>query len=297
MQIICPFPADFHKCLTKYTSLSCVKLQHTLKTSIHLSTLDLLINMDKPDIIEVTPSNIDRYGVGCIRNKNHPGVKEKIKWYKDHYHTGLRMLQAYVDGKLSGFLEYVSGGNPWRPVIAEDYLFIHCIWVYENRLQGEGLGSLLINKCIDAARDSERLGVATISSRGSWLADERIFLKNGFEKITSKERFDLLVFKLKRGRLPEFIKWEEQAGDHPGTTLVLSHQCPANARALQDIERIAEEEGIDLNINFLRDVCQAQRAPSGFGVFQLLHNGKVLEDHYISGTRFRNIIREDIIRS
>lgn len=250
--------------------------------------------MSEPEIIEVTPSNIEKYGVGCIMDKNHPGVQEKIKWYKEHYHTGLRMLQLYVDNRLSGFLEYVSGGNPWRPVIAEDYLFIHCIWVYENKLHGEGLGGLLINKCVDAARDSGRLGVATISSRGSWLADERIFLKNGFEKTASKERFDLMVYTLKRGRLPEFIKWEERSEDHPGTTLILSHQCPANARAMIDIEKIAEEENINLNICILRDSCQAQRAPSGFGVFQLLHNGKVLEDQYISGIRFRNIIKHQI---
>lgn len=253
--------------------------------------------MSNPEIIEVTPSNIDKYGVGCIRNKNHPGVQKKIEWYKEHYHTGLRMLQAYNDGKLSGFLEYVSGGNPWRPVMAEDYLFIHCIWVYETKIHNEGTGGLLINKCLEAARDTGRLGVATISSRGSWLADERIFLKNGFEKIASKERFDLLVYKIKRGRLPEFIKWEERAEDHPGITLVLSHQCPANAKALTDIKKIAKEEGISLNINILRDNCQAQRAPSGFGVFQLLHNGKVIEDHYISGTRFRNIVKKQIHRS
>ena len=253
--------------------------------------------MSKPEIIEVTPSNIEKHGVGCIRNKKHPGVQEKMKWYKEHYHTGLRILLLSIQGKLKGFIEYVPGQNAWRPVIAEDYLFIHCIWVYDNKLHGEGFGSLLINECIEKARDSGRLGVATISSRGSWLADERIFLNNGFEKIASKERFDLLVYKLKRGRLPEFIKWQEQAEDHPGTTLILSHQCPANARAMIDIEKIAEEEDINLNINVLRDNCQAQRAPSGFGVFQLLHNGKMLEDHYISGTRFRNIVKKQINRS
>ncbi len=253
--------------------------------------------MSEPEIIELTPSNIEKYGVGCIRNKNHPGVQEKIKWYKKHYHTGLRMLQVYIDGKLSGFVEYVSGGSPWRPVMAEGYLFIHCIWVYNNKIHNEGTGSQLLKKCTDIADYTGRMGVATISSRGSWLADERIFLKNGFEKIASKERFDLMVYKLKRGRLPEFIKWEERAEDHTGTTLILSHQCPANARAMIDIKKIAEEEDINLNIRILRDACQAQRAPSGFGVFQLLHNGNVLEDQYISGTRFRNIVKKQINRS
>jgi hypothetical protein len=250
--------------------------------------------MSKFEIIEVTPGNIDRYGIGCIRNKDHPGVREKISWYRKNYHTGLRIKLLYSGGRVSGFIEYVLGEYAWRPVMAENHLFIHCIWVYSTKSQKQGFGSALIESCVEDARRRDKLGVATVTSKGSWLADERIFLQNGFEKISSKDRYDLLLLRLKKGRMPEFLQWESQIEDFPGTQLILSHQCPANAKAVHDIEKIAKEESIKLKINILKNYCDARRAPTGFGVFQLVHNGKVLEDHYISGIRFRNIVKKEI---
>lgn len=246
------------------------------------------------EIIQVTPRNIEKYGIGCIRDKKHPGVIAKIKWYRENYHTGIRIKLLFSEGKLAGFIEYTLGEHAWRPVMAENCLFIHCIWVYSTKAQRKGFGSALIESCIEDATNRDKLGVATMTSRGSWLADERVFLNNGFGKLSSKDRYDLLFFRIKKGRLPEFLKWEDQITNFPGTQIIASHQCPANAKAIQDIEMIAKEEGITLNINILKDNCSARRAPSGFGVFQLVDGGKVLEDHYISGTRFRNILKKDI---
>jgi hypothetical protein len=39
---------------------------------------------------------------------------------------------------------------------------------------------------------------------------------------------------------------------------------------------------------------EAQRAPSGFGVFALVKDGKLLEDHYISETRFKTILKKEL---
>jgi hypothetical protein len=39
---------------------------------------------------------------------------------------------------------------------------------------------------------------------------------------------------------------------------------------------------------------EAQNAPSGFGTFALLKDGKLLGDHYLSRTRFENIIRQEM---
>lgn len=245
------------------------------------------------EIIEVTPQNVEEYGVGCIRNKKHPGVRSKIEWYRENFHTGLRIKLLFRKGKLSGFIEYVNGENAWRPVIADNYLFIHCIWVYSTKSQGQGLGSQLIRNCIEDARGRGRSGVVTVTSRGSWLADERLFIQNGFENISSRERFDLLLYEIKKDRLPEFIKWDSYLDEYQGWHLITAHQCPAIAKAIEDMERVAKEESIHLNIKLLKTNCEAKRAPSGYGVFQLVHDGKVLEDHYISGTRFRNIVRKE----
>ncbi|MDP8203010.1 MAG: YoaP domain-containing protein [Candidatus Tenebribacter mawsonii] len=39
---------------------------------------------------------------------------------------------------------------------------------------------------------------------------------------------------------------------------------------------------------------EANNAPSGFGSFSLLHDGNLLEDHYLSATRFKNIVKKEL---
>lgn len=72
-----------------------------------------------------------------------------------------------------------------------------------------------------------------------------------------------------------------------------AHQCPWHAKAARALAETARETGIDLHIREIRSAKEAQHAPSGFGAFALLHDGKLLADHYVSRTRFRNIIRAE----
>jgi hypothetical protein len=48
-----------------------------------------------------------------------------------------------------------------------------------------------------------------------------------------------------------------------------------------------------LKIKIALDSEGKQLAPSGFGTFSLLKDGKLLEDHYISRTRFENILKKE----
>ncbi len=52
-----------------------------------------------------------------------------------------------------------------------------------------------------------------------------------------------------------------------------------------------QEYGSELKISKITTAQEARQAPSGFGVLSLLHDGKLLEDHYISETRFRKILK------
>lgn len=56
----------------------------------------------------------------------------------------------------------------------------------------------------------------------------------------------------------------------------------------------AMDYDIDLKITKLETAQEAKNAPSGYGVFSLLHDGKLLEDHYLSATRFRNILKKEL---
>jgi hypothetical protein len=44
----------------------------------------------------------------------------------------------------------------------------------------------------------------------------------------------------------------------------------------------------------IKTAKQAQKAPSLYGIFNLIYNGKLLSDRYISTTRFLNIINKEI---
>ncbi|MEX0290731.1 MAG: YoaP domain-containing protein [Flavobacteriaceae bacterium] len=54
------------------------------------------------------------------------------------------------------------------------------------------------------------------------------------------------------------------------------------------------DHDVDLKVSKINTVEEAKMAPSGFGVFNLLYNGKLLDDHYLSATRFRNILRKEL---
>jgi len=47
---------------------------------------------------------------------------------------------------------------------------------------------------------------------------------------------------------------------------------------------------LEIKLTKLKNARQAQDAPSTYTAFNLIYNGKLLVDHYISSRRFLNII-------
>ena len=56
----------------------------------------------------------------------------------------------------------------------------------------------------------------------------------------------------------------------------------------------AKEYGLELKITELKTAAEAQNSPSGFGVYAMVLNRKLVADHYISNTRFRNILNKEL---
>ncbi len=53
-------------------------------------------------------------------------------------------------------LEYISGKYAHRPVDAQGYIFIHCIFVgFKKEYKGKGYASSLIDECIKEAKKFE----------------------------------------------------------------------------------------------------------------------------------------------
>ncbi len=253
---------------------------------------------DTPDLITITSENIGDYpGLSCFMNPKQEGAKTRADWIRERLSEGLtiRLLYHPGTGKTVGYIEYVPGEYAWRAVDAADYLFIHCIWVYPKPSRELGNGSRLVQACIEDAGRAGKLGVAVIASEGPFMAAKALFLKNGFS-VTEEAppSYSLLVHPLKKGPLPKFRDWRLRLSEYEGLYLVYANQCPWVARSVGEITKIASELGVVLKVTELKTAADAQDAPSVYGIFSLIYNGKLLADHYISATRFRNILKKEI---
>lgn len=253
--------------------------------------------MQKMTLEKVGPGNLADCGIGCLTNPKHEGFRPKVDWLKTRFEERLRFL-LFRDEKHRplGFLEYVPGEHAWRPVDARGWLFVHCLWVYPRGQKVGGLGTRLIQTCLDEARKSGSTGVAAMVSDGTWMAGSEIFLKNGFRQIAEADRFQLIIHRLRKGREPRFRDISGNLAAYRGLNVAYSAQCPMLPKSLNDLATMAAEHDLQLKVTVLRNAREAQDAPSYYGVFNLIWNGKLLSDHYVSNGRFRNLLRREILK-
>lgn len=250
--------------------------------------------MKNIDWTYITPENAEQETLFCVKDTKSAGFQCKKAWYEKTYDQGLRMIMAKRHGKPLAFIEVVPAKNAWRPVVADDYLFIHCMYVYAKKDRSSGLGSALLKQAENEAKQQDLSGLCVMASKGAWIADSSLFKKNGFEVTDQRGRFELLAKHWgKKGKVPALKDWELELPGYQGWNLIYADQCPWHEKSVHALQSTAADHGIDLNVVKLSTPEEAQHAPSGFGVFALVRDGKLLEDHYISETRFKNMLKAE----
>jgi hypothetical protein len=170
------------------------------------------------------------------------------------------------------------------------------LWVFAAGQKLGGLGSRLIRACLEEAERAGRTGVAAMVSSGPWMAGKEIFLNHGFTQTAERDRFGLVVHRLREGAEPRFRDIEDNRAKYRGLHLVYSDQCPLLSKSVNDLSQMAAEYGLNLRVTLLKSAHEAQNAPSYYGSFSLLWNGRLLSDHYVSKGRFANILRKEILK-
>jgi ribosomal protein S18 acetylase RimI-like enzyme len=253
--------------------------------------------MENYKIITITEENLAEHPQAiCYINPKHPSYGIKIDWLKQRLKEGLviKLLYAENEKKPQGYIEYVPGQRAWRAVYAPDYLFIHCIWVYANAYKNKGIGSIMVGEVLKDAAAKNLNGAAVVSSEGAFMAKANLFKKNGFLVMdAAPPGYKLLVKQLRPSIPPAFMDWQKQLQTYHGLHIVYSNQCPWVARFVSEVGSFANSKGLKLHITELKSAGQAQQAPSPYATFNLIHNGKLLADHYISMTRFSNILTKE----
>jgi len=246
-------------------------------------------------ILSVDHNNASSAGFYCVQNRKSPGHMAKAAWLKCAENESVVIKIAVNDlGKQLGYIEYMEAEKAWRPVTAPGYLFIQCILVLSKDWRSKGVATMLVNECIEAARAKDKRGVCVLCSDGPWIADKSLFAKCVFLKVASQGRFDLMAIRFDdTAPQPAFNDWGTGLPKYKGWNLVYSDQCPWHQKSVNDLKQAATDHGITLKIHKLETPAEAQMAPSGFGTFALINDGQLLEDHYISRTRFDNILKKE----
>lgn len=231
-----------------------------------------------------------------VKNPQHPGRCGKNAWLKKQFALGLRSkIVTTPDQRQCGLIEYIPGEYAWRGVDAKGYMFIHCIWTWLKAYQNRGLARMMIEAC---EQDAEGMkGVAVVTREKPWLAGPAVFLANGYRVVEkAAPDYQLLVKRFDTAAsLPKFKgEWErklERYGE--GLTIVRSAQCPHIHKFASEIEQSAREEfGLDPQVVTIETYKDAQNAPTPYAVFAIIHDGRLLADHQISRTRFRNLMKK-----
>ena len=256
--------------------------------------------MEKTKIIDLTPENIADYGVCGYKDvKKHKELRKKIDWFKEYYPQGLRIKALITeDGSYQGMLEYIPGELAHRPVNAEGYMFIHCIFMgFKKEFKGKGFASSLIDECVRDAKGKKMKGVAVVTRKGSFMAKPDIFLKKDFEIVDkAKPDFQLLALKFDSAfDDPSFkANMNESLKDYQeGLTIIRSPQCPYTEKNVNAILETANSQfNLQTRLVDLEDSKAAQNTPCAFGTFCIIHEGEIMSYHPISQTRFGNIMKK-----
>jgi N-acetylglutamate synthase-like GNAT family acetyltransferase len=249
-------------------------------------------------VINLNPVTIADYGV-CGYNdiKKHVELRRKIRWFAEYYPKGVRIKALVIEtGGYQGMIEYIPGRYAHRPVEADDYLFIHCIFVgFKKEYKGRGFASLLIDECCKEAKKAGMHGVAVVTRKGSFMAKKDIFVKKGFVVVdTAAPDFDLLALKFDQyAPDPKFRDMHKALKRYAqGLVILRSPQCPYTEKNVMGIIESAQTTfNLDAALVELDDARAVQESPCPFGTFCIIHDGEIISHHPISKTRFENIMK------
>lgn len=243
--------------------------------------------------IQVTSENIESEHICCaISNNNDVQVSSKKAWLKERFADGLVFLKSEERGKC--FIEYLPAENAWNPILADDYMYIDCLWV-AGSFKGKGYSTDLLNACIKDSQSKGKKGLCILSSKKKkpFLADPKFLQHKGFQVCDESENGIQLMYLPfeKTAVAPKF----KECAKHPhieesGYVLYYTSQCPFNAKYVPIVENVAKENNVPFKAIHLQTKEAAQNAPSPITTYALFFNGEYLTNEQMNDKRFLKLL-------
>ena len=241
------------------------------------------------EYIRLTKENLEKEHICCaISNNKDAQVVSKKAWLAERFDEGLVFLRSTERGKC--FIEYIPAENAWVPIIAEDYMYINCLWV-AGSMKGHGYSSDLLDACISDSRQKGGKGICILSSakKKPFLADPKFLKHKGFTVADESDNgIQLWHLLLEEGAvLPCFKDCAKHPHtDEPGYVLYYTSQCPFNAKYVPVLEETAAEHGIAFKAIRLESREEAQNAPTPVTTYAFFCDGEYVTNEQMNDKRF-----------
>lgn len=241
------------------------------------------------EYIRLTKENLEKEHICCaISNNKDAQVVSKKAWLAERFDEGLVFLRSTERGKC--FIEYIPAENAWVPIIAEDYMYINCLWV-AGSMKGHGYSSDLLDACISDSRQKGRKGICILSSakKKPFLADPKFLKHKGFKVADESDNgIQLWHLSLEEGAVSPCFKdcAKHPHTDEPGYVLYYTSQCPFNAKYVPVLEETAAEHGIAFKSIRLESREEAQNAPTPVTTYAFFCDGEYVTNEQMNDKRF-----------
>lgn len=235
------------------------------------------------EFITLNIDNLEQEHICCaIADKKHQvGVEAKKAWIKERLGEGHVFRKGDARGKV--FIEYTPLETAWVPVIGENYLYIHCLWV-SGSFKGKGYATALLETCIADAKKQGRSGVCVISSKKKkpFLSDKAFMLKHGFEVVDQIAEYELLALFFDESK-PQFAESaRKQSIESQDLTIYYGLQCPYIPNCIAEVQAYCETNAIPLNLIEVDSLHKAQAMPCVFNNWAVFYQGKFETVHLLN---------------
>ena len=252
--------------------------------------------------INLTINNIDSEHICCaISDKKHQnGVSCKKEWLKNQFNTSHIFRKLNERGKV--FIEYCDIEDAWVPVLGENFVYIHCLWV-AGSFKGNGYANELLNYCIEDAKNRGKSGICVLSSKKKkpYLSDKKFFAKYGFKVLDSiNNEYELLGLTFDDTDIldkntPHFSDSAKKMSiDDDVLTIYYSHQCPFVVNSIEEVSSYCSENNIDVNIILVDSLEKAKNLPCVFNNWAVFLNGKFESFSLLNKNSLKKLIDKKI---
>lgn len=243
--------------------------------------------------VKLTKDNIENEHICCaISNNKDIQVQSKKSWLKNCFDDGLVFLKSTERGKC--FIEYIPAENAWIPIVANEYMYINCMWV-SGSLKGNGYSTDLLNACIEDSKSKGKKGICILSAKKKkpFLADPKFLKYKGFE-VCDESQNGIQLWHLafdENQCLPQFKECAKNPKvEEEWYVLYYTSQCPFNAKYVPMVEEMAKERGVEFKVIHLETREAAQSAPTPVTTYALFCDGQYVTNEPMNGKKFLKLL-------